>query len=304
MARHGLSRPPGTVERHPSQRHDVWPRGLLTGVLTLGLETPPGQFVSPGTGRLALTATTAGEIVAQQGARAAGQPVLPGSGIKGAVRTLYELLSFSCDPLARGRDRCTVAHCCDACSLFGLPGYSGRIGFTDAVPAGPQAVKVEVQKVPIPWTPKPDRTPGQFRLYDLSEATFLPPGRRTAQSAPRILAREVFSGKFEARLLFSNLTAVEMGRVLLALGIGQEPAPRFCLRLGGVKYDGKGAVQVTPRRLALAGQPEAWEGGALQARYRPWIEAARSSPWAAQFLPALDELARVLSLRTRTEAPR
>ncbi|HSS76813.1 MAG TPA: hypothetical protein VLV54_08705, partial [Thermoanaerobaculia bacterium] len=86
MGRHGLSRPPGAPERHPSQRHDVWPRDLLTGVLTLSLETPPGQYVSPGTGRLALTTTPGGEIVAQQGARAAGTPVLPGSGIKGAVR--------------------------------------------------------------------------------------------------------------------------------------------------------------------------------------------------------------------------
>lgn len=302
MARHGLSRPPGPppngIERNPPPRHDAWSPGLLTGILTLSLETLPGQYVSPSTGRLALTAAPGGEVVAQQGARAAGLPVLPGSGIKGAVRTLYELLSFSCDPLVRGSDRrgrCSATSCCDACSLFGLAGYSGRVSFTDAVPAGPEAVKVEVGKVPIPWTPKADRTPGQFRLYDLGEATFLAPGRKTAQSAPRILAREVFSGTFETRLQIANAAPSEIGRLLLALGLGADLSTRFYLRLGGVKYDGKGAVRVAPLALSLAGGDSPREGEACHAECRRWIEAARTSPWAGPFWPKLDELARVLA---------
>ena len=307
MARHGLSRPPGPIERNPPPRHDAWAPGLLTGVLTLRLETLPGQYVSPSTGRLALTEAPGGEIVAQQGARAAGRPVLPGSGIKGAVRTLYELLSFSCDPLAPGRDRrdrCTAARCCDACSLFGLPGYSGRVSFTDAVPAHPEAVNVEVRKVPIPWAPKADRTPGQFRLYDLGEATFLAPGRKTAQSAPRILAREVFSGAFETRLQIANATPVEMGRLLLALGLGTGLSTRFCPRLGGVKYDGQGAVRVSPVSLHFASEASPRQDEACRAECLRWIEAASTSPWAEPFGPKLDELARILAPRAGTGANR
>lgn len=304
MARHALSRPPNGIERNPPPRHDAWSPGLLTGVLTLRLETLPGQYVSPSTGRLALTSSPGGEIVAQQGARAAGRPVLPGSGIKGAVRTLYELLSFSCDPLVRGgdrRDRCTAASCCDACSLFGCQGYSGRVSFTDAVPAAPEAVKVEVRKVPIPWTPKADRTPGQLRLYDLGEATFLAPGRKTAQSAPRILAREVFSGTFETRLQLANATPVEMGRLLLTLGLGTGLSTRFYPRLGGVKYDGKGAVRVAPLALSLTGEASPREGEACRAECLRWIEAARTSPWAGTFWPKLDELTRILAPRAEKE---
>lgn len=303
MARVGLSRPPGEIQRNPPPRHDAWSRNLLTGVLTLRLETPPGQYVSPSTGRLALTTGPGGEIVAQQGARAAGTPVIPGSGVKGAVRTLYELLSFSCDPLDR-HNRCIGGRCCDACSLFGYQGYGGRVSFTDAVPADREAVKVEVRKVPMPWTPKADRTPGQFRLYDLREATFLEPGRKTVQSAPRILAREVFSGTFETRLLFSNLTPEEMGRLLLALGLAADLSPRFYLRLGGVKYDGKGAVSVTPHALSFAGQTSTHEGEACRAECLRWIESARTSPWAEPFWPKLDELARVLALRNGKEEAR
>src|SRR5262245_32739548 len=126
--------------------HHRWQKGLLTGYLRLTLEIPEGQFVSPSTGRLTLTSRGTTELVAQEASRAAGTPVIPGSGIKGAVRTVYELLSFSCDPFAwsnpeRRRaqtNHCTARACCDACSLFGVLGRSGRVGFDDARPSGPQ----------------------------------------------------------------------------------------------------------------------------------------------------------------------
>jgi CRISPR/Cas system CSM-associated protein Csm3 (group 7 of RAMP superfamily) len=270
--------------------------GLLTGALWLRLETLPDRYVSPSTGRLALTTVGSGEIVAQQAARAAGTPVLPGSGIKGAVRTLYELLSFSCDPLLRTRDGCSPHSCCDACALFGLPSYSGRVSFSDAVPAGENLVQVEVRKTPIPWTPKRDRTPGDFRLYDFGEATLPGAARRTPQKQPKELAREVFVGTFETRMSFTNLTGEEIGRLLLALGLGRDLATRFYLRLGGVKYDGQGAVRVMPQKLRLAGK-KVVEGDACRAECARWIETAGTSPWAATFWPTLDELAAVLGPR-------
>jgi hypothetical protein len=296
MARHALSRPPGPVERQSPPPHDRWALDRLTGVLSLRLEIPPGQYVSPGTGRLALTAAgTAGEVVAQQAARAAGTPVLPGSGIKGAVRTLYELLSSSCDPFRRGgADRCTPASCCAACALFGLLSYTGRVGFSDAVPASAGGARVEVQKVPVPWTPDAAHTAGEFRLYDLAAA--LPPkDRRAAASPPKKLSREVFLGTFETRMTFTNLTPEELGQLLLAMGLGTDRSTRFLLRLGGVKYDGKGAVKVVPYRLRLAGpRSRVLEGERCGEECVGWIGAAHKSPWATVFWPQLEALARVL----------
>jgi RAMP superfamily len=293
MSRHALSRPAGGIRRRSPRPHDRWDPGLLTGTLWLRLETLAGQYVSPGTGRLALTTSAGGEeIVAQEAARAAGTPVLPGSGIKGAVRTLFEMLSFSCDPLS-WQDRCRPDSCCDACAVFGLMSYSGNLSFGDATPAG--AVRVEVQKIPMPWKPDPEKTPGQFRLYDLREATFLGKGRKTPEPQEKVLAREVFTGTFESRVSFSNLTAEEMGRVLLAMGLAPDLSMRFPLRLGGVKYDGKGAVEVRPRKLALgAGERTVVEDEACRAECARWIAAARSSPWASEFGTKLDELAGIL----------
>ena len=293
MSRHALSHPAGSIRRRSPRPHDRWDPGLLTGTLRLRLKTLADQYVSPGTGRLALTAAAGGEeIVAQEAARAAGTPVLPGSGIKGAVRTLFEMLSFSCDPFSR-QDRCRPDSCCDACAVFGLMGYSGNLSFGDAAPAG--AVRVEVQKIPIPWKPDPAKTPGEFRLYDLREATFLGKGRKTPEPQEKVLAREVYTGTFECRMSFTNLAAEELGRVLLAMGLAPDLSMRFPLRLGGVKYDGKGAVEVRPRQLALRGPERTLlEEEACGAECARWVAAARSSPWADEFGPKLDELAEIL----------
>jgi hypothetical protein len=290
------------VERRTPPPHDLWQSHLVTGSLILRLEIPPDQYVSPATGRLGLVGDDKAEVVAQRAARLQGVPVLPGSGIKGAVRTLYELLSFSCDPFARDGRRggsqqayCSPQACCDACSLFGLLGYNGRLSFSDASPASAAAVQVEIEKVPVPWTPDPGKTRGDFRLYDLEEATQLAPGRRIAEKRPKELAREVYRGAFETRMSFANLEPQELGRVLLALGLGYGPTTEFLLRLGGVKYDGKGAVDAAPERLRLAlPRPESLAGDECRKRCSEWVAAARASRWADSFWSKLEEVATVL----------
>lgn len=300
MARHGLSRPQGEISRQSPIPHDRWQTDRLSGTLRLTLSTPPGQYVSPGTGRLVLTEKEGTEIVAQQAARAAGHPVIPGSGIKGAVRTLYELLSFSCDPFAatdRSRRHetgvyCTRQSCCEACSLFGLLGWNGRVGFSDAVPVRPDSVQVNVENVPIPWTPDASKTPGDFRLYDLEEARMLDPDRKVWMPRPKELAREVFRGDLETQMTFWNVSREELGRLLLTMGLGPEEGSRFHLRLGGVKYDGKGGVQVKPQAIRLtAPERETLEGKDSEERCANWIDAAQNSPWASTFWPHLEELA-------------
>lgn len=295
MARHGLSRPEGEVQRQtPPDRfdHNRWQKSLLTGRLTLTLEIPQGQFVSPSSGRLTLTTKGAAEVVAQEAARAAGTPVIPGSGIKGAVRNLYELLSFSCDPFAR-HDRCRAASCCDACLLFGLLSRTGRVGFDDARPATPESERVEVREVPIPWTPQ--KPTGDVSLYDFQEAMQFDRDRKVFVKSLKELSREVFTGTFETRMTFWNVTREELGRLLLSMGVGTDETTAFFLRLGGVKYDGKGAVKVRPQALTLASPDRKnMKDDPLQREIVGWLEAARTSAWAGAFWPKLEEVAKLL----------
>ncbi len=295
MANHALSRPEGAVVRQEPVPHDKWLPNRLTGNLILTLETPPGQFVSPGTGQLSLTRGEGGEVVAQQVARAAGTPVIPGSGIKGAVRTIFELLSFSCNPFGPRSAACDKRDCCEACSLFGLMSWSGRAGFGDAKPSSPGSVQVKVAKLPIPWLPRPEKTRGEFRLYDLREAEQFDRDRRVWTKRSKELSREVFSGEFETRLNFRNVSWEELGRLLLCMGLGTDDRTRFALRLGGVKYDGKGAVLVRPRSLQLvAPRRRTLQEADLQNEITGYIAEARNSEWAVKFWTGLEKLAATL----------
>jgi len=292
MARHGVSRPQGPIERQPPPVHDQWDKALFTGSLSFTLATLPGRFLSPGTGRLGVADAGTEEIAAQQVARRAGTPVIPGSGIKGAVRTLYELLTFSCDPFSKG---CTTQECCAACSLFGLAGWSGRVSFGDAEPAHAGAVRVEVRKVPTPWKPNPAKTGGDFRVYDQREATMLDQGRNIWLPRLKELAREVLTGELRTRMTFWNATSDELGRLLLAMGLGPDDSVRFDLRLGGVKYDGQGGVRVTPEEIRLA-TPRALtlRGIDCKERCERWVRHAQQSAWSTTFWPVLEELADAL----------
>jgi hypothetical protein len=291
MSRHGISRPRPEVRRSPAVRHDRWLSDRLTGALELRFATLQDRFVSPGTGRLALSGTEDKEV-AERAARSHDRPVLPGSGIKGAVRTLYELLSFSCNPFDF-RAGCKGSNLCDACSLFGARGHLGRISFSDAV--ADESVKVLVRQLPMGHEAHGFRTPGDFRLYDLSPDSVGGAPRKT-------FSREVFTGCFLSRLAFTNASSEELGRLLLCLGFdGGEGAPSFPLRLGGVKYDGQGAVRVTAESLALrAPRREEMDRDACAARIAEWIAKALTSPWAANFRPTYDQLSAMLRTGGKT----
>ena len=299
MAYHGLSPAAGAQgTRTTPVSHAELHKNALTGFLELDLETPGGQFVAPGTGRLVLREEPGEAVVVQEASRRQGAPVLPGSGIKGAVRTAYELLTASCSPTGSGRcemdRRRNKLDACPACSLFGFLGWRGRLGFDDGIPTEPGLVTIASERLPIPWEPKGWRTPGAFRWYDLAPARFKPKGSRVSQPAPRVLSREVYRGRFRTRLAFWNVTSLELGRVLLAMGCQSGGQTRFHLRLGGMKFDGKGALRVTPTRLVLS-FPERTnlEGPACLELCDSWLKAVGTAGSEQSFWQGLEELARV-----------
>jgi hypothetical protein len=277
------------VARFPAVPHDRWLPDRLTGAIELRLETLQDRFVSPGTGRLALSGSEESEV-ALKAARSHDRPIVPGSGIKGAVRTLYELLSFSCNPFDF-KAGCKSPRLCDACSLFGARGHLGRVSFSDAVPYKDGSVRVAVRKLPVGHESHGSKTKGDFRFYDLT-----PDSSPGSGGAPREThSREVFTGWFRARLAFTNANPEELGRLLLCLGLGNEGAPGFPLRLGGVKYDGQGAVRVAAESLVVrAPRREDLKSDACGARLTAWIAEALGSPWGATFRPTYDEISATL----------
>ncbi|MFY9823117.1 MAG: RAMP superfamily CRISPR-associated protein [Thermoanaerobaculia bacterium] len=293
MSRHGISRPEGGVLRSAAVPHDRWFPDRLTGAIELSLETLQDRFVSPGTGRLILSGSEGHEVVAEKAARSQDHPVVPGSGIKGAVRTLYELLSFSCNPFDF-ISGCKGLKLCDACSLFGARGHLGRVSFSDAVPYddNSSSVHIIVRNLPIGHESHGSKTQGEFRFYDLA-----PDASSGKGEAPRQThAREVFTGKFRARLAFTNANPEEIGRLLLTLGLGKgEEITGFPLRLGGVKYDGQGAMRIAAESLTVrAPRRESLKGDACRERLETWITEALGSSWGTSFRSTYDEISSLL----------
>ncbi|MCP4664023.1 MAG: hypothetical protein GY856_52235, partial [bacterium] len=213
--------------------------------------------------------------------KAKGAPVIPGTGIKGAVRTLYEILSFSCDPHRKGECQGNIREktfsereYCDACSLFGCMGWRGRISFSDAVAVAEASVNADVRWVATPWEPHGEKTRGDFRLYDLADAVAVDRATGDRSPAPKDLAREAYDGSFSTRFNFWNVSEEELGRILLAMGVAGSVEP-------------VGASLVRPRREEPAGEGlrELWTG---------WMTTAKASPWGEAFAPKLRELAKIL----------
>ena len=238
------SMPPRTKPGHDRLKPTSW-----TGKLMLRMSTLPdeGLGVVPGSGAMVIYNVEGQEQTVEACSRRHGMPIIPGTSVKGSIRTLYELLTGSCN-INDFRSRCRGGRgndrVCAACALFGHLGYAGRLGFDDAVPESGGSVDMMVVDVPVAWTPRSSRA--SYRLYDGK------PALGADGEAPRdFIQVELFAGAFLGRMRFRNAEPVEMGRLFLALGLG-EGALSFTPKLGGKKFDGQGAVKVEVAGVTLS----------------------------------------------------
>lgn len=199
-----------------------------------------------------------------------GKPVLPGSSVKGAIRSLVEALGGGCD--LQG----TCQPLCVACSLFGTvqgdDAWKGRVGFDDALAA--KDVKLGLARLPRAFPPK------------------VSVGRRAYGPAPEGVRGEdpyfvVMPGStLTGRLLVHNLDDAELGLVLTACGLDGSFAPR----LGGGKFRGLGRtrIAVTSARLRHGpGRPRTLRGPEVDRRVSAWLQAWQPPEGADQVLRVL-----------------
>jgi CRISPR/Cas system CSM-associated protein Csm3 (group 7 of RAMP superfamily) len=183
--------------------------------------------------------------------------LIPGSSIKGAVRSIVEAITRSCIRITQGRHRpyipqgyggcMSVNDLCIACRLFGAQDYQGHVSFEDAVaPKG----SVVLLGTPLLWTPARGGRGLPPRYLQGNQARgrkFYRHARPPSGVDPRACIK---SGvELPLRIHFLNLSEAELGVLLTALG--QHPDHRFPIKLGGGKPVGLGSVQVIPQRINL-----------------------------------------------------
>ncbi|RDV83581.1 RAMP superfamily CRISPR-associated protein [Ammonifex thiophilus] len=197
--------------------------------------------------------------------------VIPGSSLKGALRSLTEAISYSCLRITNDKvrafvpnrpNRCTrVDELCPACRIFGMTGprgesYQGNVQIPDVVM--PEGTKAVLTRIPILWTPARVKN-GLPRSYlggkrEARGRKFYYHGKIASGPDARVVLKEGQS--FKATLHFNNLDAALMGVLLTAMGL--HPAHRFPVKMGAGKPVGMGSVEIkllsTTLRNAEAGR--------------------------------------------------
>ena len=170
--------------------------------------------------------------------RAGDRLTVPGSSLKGAVRHLVEALTYSAVSKTRVRldrelygesqydSRRGRGELDPAGRIFGAMGYQGHVQFGDCpLLAGQSAI----MDIPPQYEPRA----GEGRRY-------YPHGLVDNRSPLWPLEVVEAGGRFAFEMRFNNLSAAELGVLLIAFG---QSDPPICLKLGAGKSSGLGAVR-------------------------------------------------------------
>jgi hypothetical protein len=236
---------------------------LLSGTLELTLHTLTpvhvglgySDFIKAGNQEY-LAALQASKPIREEGTTRR-RYLIPGSSLKGAVRSIVEAITRSCIRVTQGRHRpyipqgyggcMSVNDLCIACRLFGAQDYQGHVSFEDAVaPKG----SLVLLGTPLLWTPARGGRGLPPRYLQGNQARgrkFYAHARPASGADPRACIKS--GAELPLRIHFLNLSEAELGILLTALG--QHPSHPFPIKLGGGKPVGLGSVQVIPQRINL-----------------------------------------------------
>lgn len=157
--------------------------------------------------------------------------IIPGSSLKGAVRSIFEAITESCVRVTRCGIPNSVRPCndlerlCIACRVFGAPGYVGRVAFEAA-----SLKEGECKDVGIPQLYRPNCHRRGRKLYPHCHV-------KNGSIYKRCFAE---GSILNFQIRFSNMSKAELGVLFIAMGVS--PDYRFPIKIGGGKPVGWGSV--------------------------------------------------------------
>lgn len=209
-----------------------------------------------------------------------GRRYIPGTSLKGVVRSVVEAITYSClchvddrkiapsakrdnESLEELTQTCSVdIGFCPACSLFGALGYAGKVNFRDEFQV---AGGGHIARRPVAHPPQPDRSQAnkhrtQGILYytsakrkNLKGRKFYLHGQQPVDATGKYEAIEVCKkgSRFQGKIDINGLSDSELGLLLNGLGFPQE----FPLKVGGSKPFGYGSLMVNNVAVSLTSHP-------------------------------------------------
>lgn len=255
-----IERPQAAASWHRPPALDRFSCDLWYGRLDLQLECLSPVHVSTGG-----YAVVDRELVKEM-TRRTGTPIIPGSSVKGVVRSVIETVTGGCAP---NNVRCQGSGGpCTACSLFGWVSkggsHRGRVGFDDFVLAGEAGSALQVIRVPHMYSPR-RRGPGR-KVYLHRHQVERGPVPLEALRAGSIL---------QGTAWLNGVSDDELSLLAFALGLDGT----FALKVGGAKSAFLGSVRVSVtgqalRRGMTSVAVEDWPERADYASMRPHVQAA------------------------------
>lgn len=238
-----------------AREHDSFHSNSYSGTLTCALTVLTPVHIGSGIYELDETENPVrGQITV------GGKAFVPGSSLKGAIRSIAEAVSDSCFRITRsdagrnlsvtGAQACPLvmtgkpARLCVCCSIFGALGYQGRVSFTDArLVRGATAT----HRIQSPYPPR-----DSARQYKDAQRRFN--GRKFYYHGQPVEAQRgepyqvvVKNSEFEFAMSFESLSDAELCLLLVAMGIFDD----IVIKVGGGKQAMLGSVEIVPSRLEL-----------------------------------------------------
>ena len=273
------------IPRQMPTGHDKFDQKLLTGQLHLGVEALSPVHVASG---LMERRRNRQYPLVKTLLRVGNTPVIPGSSVKGCVRSIVEAITASCVRITRTRDLPREMKGCDrkerlclACRMFGAQDFQGLVQFSDLKLTGNANRAIRIEPVPSFYRPRP-REAVYYREQRgrrvVRGRKFYQHGSEQARGNTPIEVCKVGS-EFAGVLNFTNLSREQFGLLLVALG--QSADYPLYLKLGGAKPACYGSLQIEIKQLTIDN---------LQARYSSWDTPDAPSRDFTDYLPAARDL--------------
>lgn len=293
---------------------------FLSGVLVMEWQALSPIAVSSGTYLLGedLGSNQVGIILGLY--RVGNLPTIPGSSLKGVVRSIVEAATASCITATRverrllpipdsgARNSCMPEHACPACSLFGRMNRMSKVRFGDAQP--PKPIRTMGLRVKPLHQPHANDAPQVYRLDDgrgqFRGRKFYRHGKPAVSQTDAPIEALPEGTRIQSKVWFTNLTPLEMGALCFGLGLDKSITPK----LGGNKPRCFGSMSshaltlnVQNRNGFKSNSPDAtlFEGAELD----KWIADQVRLAMQAEFLqsPQVEALRQILNFQTAGECP-
>lgn len=277
--------PDRVIRQEPVGHHRFKP-GLLSGTITGELVALTPVHVA--SGNIEMTRDDRVPLVKAH-FRTQGKIAIPGSSLKGAVRSIVEAITPSCirvqsravrERLPRLRreesfEPCEVrdakSRLCPACRIFGAMSYQGQVSFADAV-----LVKGDSGTTFAPSLFAP-RSQSPIYLDDedyVRGRKFYFHGEPASGNVPLEVC--TVGSRFSLRIDFVNLSEAELGVLLTAMG---ETDSSFAIKLGGAKPACRGSIDMEVKTVEVKNEFAAvieFDSEPKIADTGEWLKAARS----------------------------